>query len=61
MRKLEKIYQVKNLKTGDLYTTSNVYEKEIDGVTFVGVWQEGKPQAGIKWMRKDQLERVGKK
>lgn len=61
MRKLEKIYKVKNLKTGELYTTSNVHEKEIDGVVFIGVWQEEKPQAGMKWMRKDQLERVAKK
>jgi hypothetical protein len=58
MRKLEKIYQVKNLKTGEVYTTSTVYEKEIDGIKFAGVWRETDPQPRINWMRKDQLEKV---
>ncbi len=58
MRKTEKIYQVKNLKTGDVYTTSTAYEKEIDGISFIGVWRDQEPQKRINWMRKDQLEKV---
>ena len=58
MRKSETVYQVKNLKTGEVYTTSNAYEKEIDGIKFSGVWRDHDPQKRINWMRKDQLEKV---
>jgi len=55
MRKPEKIYKVKNLRSGEVFTTSNVYEKEIDGETFVGVWKESDPQKRINWMRKNSV------
>lgn len=55
MRKPEKIYKVKNLRSGEVFTTSNVYEKEIDGETFIGVWKESDPQKRINWMRKNSV------
>jgi hypothetical protein len=55
MRKPEKIFKVKNLRTGEVFTTSNIYEKEIDGEIFIGVWKESDPQKRINWMRKNSV------
>ena len=55
MRKPERIYKVKNLRTGEVFTTSNVYEKEIDGEIFIGVWRESDSQKRINWMRKNSV------
>ena len=55
MRKPEKIFKVKNLRTGEVFTTSNIYEKEIDGEIFIGVWKESDPQNRINWMRKNSV------
>jgi len=55
MRKPEKIFKVKNLRTGEVFTTSNIYEKAIDGEIFIGVWKESDPQKRINWMRKNSV------
>ena len=58
MRKMEKIYQVKNIRSGEVFLTSTVYEKNIDGVEFIGVWRESEPNPRILWMRKDSLMKI---
>ncbi len=58
MRKMEKVYKVKNLISGDQFTTSTVYEKTIDGVAFIGVWRDSDPHRRINWMRRDSLTKV---
>lgn len=58
MRKPEKIYRVKNLRTGEVFVTSTVYEKTIDGDPFIGVWREQDPHRRINWIRKDSTEKV---
>lgn len=58
MRKPEKIFKVKNLRTGEIFTTSTVYEKDIDGEQFIGVWRESDPHRRINWIRRDSTERV---
>ena len=55
---IEKVYKVKNLISGDQFTTSTAYEKTIDGVTFIGVWKESDPHRRINWMRKESLTKV---
>jgi len=58
MRKFEKIYRVKNLRTNEVFTTSTVYEKSIDGEPFIGVWREQDPHRRINWIRKDSTVKV---
>ena len=58
MRKQEKIYRVKNLRTSEVFTTSTVYEKLIDGEPFIGVWREEDPHRRINWIRKDSTVKV---
>jgi hypothetical protein len=58
MRKPEKIYRVKNLRTGEVFTTSTVYEKDIDGEPFIGVWRETDPHRRVNWIRKESTVRV---
>jgi|688.fasta_scaffold1519470_1 hypothetical protein len=55
MAKQEKIYKVKNLRTGEVFTTSNIYEKEIDGEIFIGVWKESDSKKRVNWMRKNSV------
>jgi len=58
MRKLEKIFKVKNLRTGEVFTTSNVYEKHIDGEPFIGVWRDTDPHRRVNWIRKESMVKV---
>ena len=60
MRKLEKlfIFKVKNIRSGEVFVTSNSYEKNIDGESFIGVWMESDPHRRINWIRKDSTEKV---
>ena len=58
MRKPEKIYRIKNLRTNEIFTTSTVYEKTIDGEPFIGVWKEQDPHRRINWIRKDSTIKV---
>lgn len=58
MRKPEKIYRVKNLRTGEVFTTSTVYEKDIDGEPFIGVWRETDPHRRVNWIRKQSMIKV---
>lgn len=58
MRKMEKVYKVKNLISGDQFTTNTIYEKTIDGVVFIGVWRETDPHRRINWMRRDSLSKI---
>jgi hypothetical protein len=58
MRKPERIYKVKNLRTGEVFTTSTVYEKDIDGEPFIGVWRDLDPHRRINWIRKDSTVKV---
>jgi hypothetical protein len=58
----EVISRVKNIVTGDEYFTSNLYEKTIDGVPFVGVFVKPDQERDrrISWMKKDQLSKMKK-
>lgn len=58
MRRAEKTYQVKNLRTNEIFITSTVYEKAIDGEPFIGVWRESDPHRRINWIRKDSTVKV---
>ena len=58
MRKMEKVFKVKNLRSGETFTTSTVYEKTIDGESFIGVWRESDPHRRINWIRKDSTVKV---
>lgn len=55
---MEKVYKVKNLISGDQFTTNTIYEKTIDGVVFIGVWRETDPHRRINWMRRDSLSKI---
>jgi|TARA_R110000868_G_scaffold87780_2_gene245149 hypothetical protein len=58
----EVISRVKNIVTGDEYFTSNLYEKNIDGIPFVGVFvkPDSERDRRISWMKKDQLVKMRK-
>jgi hypothetical protein len=58
MRRPEKIYQVKNIRTNEIFTTSTVYEKNIEGESFIGVWRNTDPHRRINWIRKDSTTKV---
>jgi len=58
MRKMEKVFKVKNLRSGETFTTSTVYEKTIDGESFIGVWRESDPHRRINWIRRDSTVKV---
>ncbi len=58
IREPEKIYKVKNIRTSEIFTTSNVYEKTIDGEPFIGVWRDSDPHRRINWIRKDSTIKV---
>jgi hypothetical protein len=58
MRKIEKIYKIKNLRTNETFTTSTVYEKIIDGEQFIGVWRDSDPHKRVNWIRKDSTVKV---
>lgn len=58
MRKPEKIYKVKNLRTNEVFTTSTVYEKNIDGESFIGIWRESDPHRRVNWIRRDSTVKV---
>lgn len=58
MPKNEKIFNVKNLRTGEIFVTSTAYERDIDGVRFIGVWRESDPHQRINWIRKDSVTRI---
>ena len=58
MRKMEKVFKVKNLRSGETFTTSTVYEKTIDGESFIGVWRESDPHRRINWIRRDSTIKI---
>lgn len=58
MKKIDKIYKVKNLITGEVFFSNTSLEKAIDGITFIGVWKESDPHQRVNWMRKDSLTKV---
>lgn len=58
MRKIEKTYRVKNLRSNEIFTTSTTYEKTIDGEQFIGVWRESDPHKRVNWIRKDSTTKV---
>ena len=60
MRKMERVYQVKKLRTGEVFTTSTVYEKDIDGEQFIGVWRESDPHRRVNWIRKNSMVKIKK-
>ncbi len=53
----ERVSKVRNLRTGEVFLTSNLFEKDIGGETFVGVFktQEQLARRDPNWMRKDLL------
>jgi len=60
MKKAEKIFQIKNIRTGDIFVTSSSYQREIDGDTFIGAWKETDPHKRLYWIRKDSTVKVTK-
>lgn len=58
MRKLDRTYRVRNLKTGEEFLTRPGDTRQIDGVEFVGVWREKDPARRVNYMRRDTLVRV---
>lgn len=60
MSKNERIAKVENIRTGEIYLTSSLYEKSIDGVNFIGVWKENDKSRRINWMRQDSLRKIKK-
>jgi hypothetical protein len=60
MPKTEKIFTVKNIRTGETFVTSSAYEREIDGVRFIGVWREHDLSKRLNWIRKDSVAKIPK-
>ena len=60
MPKTEKIFTVKNIRTGETFVTSSAYEREIDGVRFIGVWRNNDTHRRLNWIRKDSVTKVRK-
>lgn len=60
MPKTEKIFNVKNIRTGETFVTSSAYEREIDGVRFIGVWRKTDTHQRINWIRKDSVTKIDK-
>lgn len=60
LRTGERISQVKNNMTGDVFFTSNLYEKLINGETYIGVFTKSDDfhQRKVNWMRKDSMIKV---
>jgi hypothetical protein len=58
MRKPEKIFKVKNLRSNEVFITSTVYEKSIDGEQFIGVWKEEDPHRRVNWIRRDSTVKI---
>jgi hypothetical protein len=58
MRKMEKVFKVQNLRSGETFTTSTVYEKTIDGESFIGVWRDSDPHRRVNWIRRDSTVKV---
>ena len=58
MRKMEKVFKVQNLRSGETFTTSTVYEKTIDGESFIGVWRDSDPHRRINWIRRDSTIKI---
>ena len=56
----EKIHRVRSKINGDEFWTSNLYEKTVDGIQFVGVFKQSPTGAAhqVNWMRKDNLTRI---
>jgi hypothetical protein len=60
LRKGERISRVKNHVTGDVFFTSNLYEKYINGELYVGVFTKSDDyhQRKVNWMRKDTMVKI---
>jgi hypothetical protein len=57
LKKGEHISLVRSIITNDVYYTSNLYTKYIDGVEFIGVFLRpgNTERRTVNWMRKDQM------
>ena len=58
MKKFEKNYIVKNIRTGEIFLTEIGLKKEIEGVQFIGVWKENDPIKRVVWINKDSIEKI---
>lgn len=60
LKKGEHISLVRSLVTNDVYYTSNLYNKFIDGAEFIGVFirPNNSDHRPVNWMRKDQMIKV---
>lgn len=60
LQKGEKISKVKNRVTGDIYYSSNLYEKFINGDSYIAVFSkpDGDFRRKMNWMKKDHLHKV---
>jgi len=60
LRKGEQLSKVKNTVTGDVFWTSNLYEKFINGEKYVGVFTkcDEHHKRKVNWMKRDHLQKV---
>ena len=60
LKRGEVITKVKNAISGEVYYTSNLYEKWIDGEKYAGVFTktDDKHTRKVNWVKKDQLVKV---
>jgi len=56
----EKLSLVKNDITGDMYYVSSLYEREIEGQLYLGIFKNENElqRRQVHWMRKDHLKKV---
>lgn len=60
LKKGEILSKVKNTVTGDVFYSSNLYEKFINGERYVGVFTKADADRNrkINWIKKDHLTKV---
>lgn len=60
LKKGETLHKVKNTITGDIFYSSNLYEKFINGEKYVGVFTKADDNRNrkVNWIKKDNLVRV---
>lgn len=60
LKRGEVLSKVKNMVTGDIFYSSNLYEKYINGEKYIGVFTKTDEHhlRKINWVKKDHLTKV---
>ena len=58
MKKIEKVYKVKNVITGEIFLSEQGLQKEIEGRRFIGVWKENDPVKRVVWINQESVKKV---